>query len=133
MSQQYIAKCVIQHNGRKIAPNTVINADEELIEAWLKKGFITPVGSPDAVTVSIRENSGPGPSAITETTKKADEDGEGEKSVIVHKYEFTDELLAGKSLDDLNAMIVEREPEGFEPYEELAEAKAHLQRDLKKD
>jgi hypothetical protein len=48
-------------------------------------------------------------------------------------WNFSDDAVEGKSLDELNVMIVERLPaderESFEAYETEAEAKAHLQQD----
>ena len=127
--QQYMAKTVIQINGKRINPKTVVKMEDEgLMKKLLKSGAIVEVGSPDAISVSLRSEAKTSKVTSTKTEKK----DEKPQSTHKHKFDFTAEQLDGKSLDELNAMIVERD-NSVVPYEEEKEARAHLMMDAKKN
>jgi hypothetical protein len=68
-----------------------------------------------------------------------DDDGPAEltNGVAGSRFNMTDEQLEGKSIDELNAAIIERTPmderAAFKKYEDSDAARAHLQQDLVAD
>lgn len=121
----YVTLCAVKIDGELVPPNTSVDLEEEMRDYLLEKGAIAVVGSEAAEGAAMKANALGGEKASSSAKQKKP------KAEIKHKFAFTLDQLKGKSLDELNVMIAEREPD-IQPYDEISEARAHLMQDTKK-
>jgi len=135
----YIARTTILHNGKKIEAGTQLTFEDnaDLRDEFLRKRAVVLLGSPEATSLSLRGRQTTMVQKPAEPPKGRDPKGPaapppGKNCQVQHLFAFSAQQLAGKSLDDLNTMILERDSD-VAPYETPEEARAHLMKDATKD
>lgn len=116
-------------NGSVVGGGTEITEgmiEPDMVQALLRSGHLregepgpSPVELYDTPTISAKERSGEDGIKTAPSQPKA--------KAVPRKWNLTDEQLRGKSLDDLNAMIVER---GGKPQANVEDAINMLQAEL---
>ncbi|MBL4769478.1 MAG: hypothetical protein JKY94_17530 [Rhodobacteraceae bacterium] len=115
MSTKYVAKVAITVPKRPdIAPGTIVEVSDEILQVLIKKGAVVSIESPEALDVAVR-----GAGSLNKKGAEAR-----------HKFDYSEEEMDELSLDELNVLVLEKSPEE-DPFETEKEARAFLSQDAK--